>query len=119
MTDESEVVASTSHATSMVVWDVPSPAGADTPATVKVGVQCSAGCCLSGQVVEVREQTGALLGATTLGAEAAPGTDALYWGDVTFVAPPTTGVAFLYGDVRSDESRGASPRCRRLFQPSR
>ena len=95
MTDENEGVPSAPHATSMVVWDVPSPAAADTPATVKVGVQCAVGCCLSGQVVEVREQAGAVLGATILGAEAAPGTDALYWGDVTFVAPPTTGVAFL------------------------
>ena len=95
MTDENEGVPSAPHATSMVVWDVPSPAAADTPATVKVGVQCAVGCCLSGQVVEVREHAGAVLGATILGAEAAPGTDALYWGDVTFVAPPTTGVAFL------------------------
>jgi hypothetical protein len=95
MTDESESVPCAPHATSLVVWDVPSPAAAGTPATVKVGVQCAIGCCLAGQVVEVRDQAGAVLGTATLGAEVSPGTDALYWGDVTFVAPPITGVAFL------------------------
>lgn len=95
MTEENEDIPSAPHATSMVVWDVPSPAAADTPARVRVGVQCTVGCCLAGQSVEVREQTGAVIGTTTLGADASPGTDALYWGDVTFAAPPTTGVVFL------------------------
>ena len=93
MSDENVPLAP--HETSMVVWDVPSPAAADNPVAVKVGVQCAVGCCLAGQVVDVRDHAGALLGTAILGTEASPGTEALYWGDVPFVAPPTTGVVFL------------------------
>ena len=95
MTGENESAASAPHATSMVVWDVPSPAAVDAPAAVKVGVQCIRGCCLAGLVVEVRDQAGAVLGAASLGSEVSPGTEGLYWTEVTFVAAAATGVAFL------------------------
>jgi hypothetical protein len=97
-----ETVPDPPHSTSMVVWDVPSPAAANTVATVKVGVQCAEGCSLAGQIVELRDQTGAVVGTAPLGSEPSPGTDILHWVSVTFVAPATTGVAFL--------SAGCTPR---------
>jgi hypothetical protein len=43
------------HVTSMVVWDVSSPASVGRPVTAKIGVRCAVGCSLAGYEVEVRD----------------------------------------------------------------
>jgi len=77
------------HATSMAVWDVPSPILADHPFTVKVGVKCSARCNLAGQTVDVRDESGRRMGQGTLNETPWPGTTALYVAEVALVAPTT------------------------------
>ena len=91
------------HGTSMAVWDVPSPVGIDVAFSVKVGMQCSAGCRLSGRSIQVCDETGATIGEGTLGDTAWIGTKALYWAEVELTAPPSVGVssrsvAFVAGD---------------------
>jgi hypothetical protein len=77
------------HATSMAVWDVPSPIVVDQPFTAKVGVKCSARCNLAGQTVDVRDESGRRMGQGTLNETPWPGTTALYVAEVALVAPTT------------------------------
>ena len=77
------------HATSMAVWDVPSPVLVGHPFTVKVGVKCSATCNLAGQTVDVRDELGRRMGQATLNETPWPGTTALYVAEVAVVAPTT------------------------------
>lgn len=84
----------TPHATSMVVWDVPSPAAVGRTVTAKIGVRCEAGCILAGHNVEVRDLDGTVAGEGVLGDVPLDGTDGLFWAEVTFAAPCDTGIAF-------------------------
>ena len=79
------------HSTSVAVWGVPSPVKG-SPFDVMVGIKCSAGCSLAGQLVEVRDEAGAKLGDGRLGDVPRPGTSALYEGEVSLVAPSQAGV---------------------------
>lgn len=79
------------HATSMAVWDVPSPVVVNRSFSVKVGVKCSATCRLAGQLIEVRDDGGTLIGEGRLGEMPWPGTSALYVADVELAAPATEG----------------------------
>ena len=82
----------TPHRTSVAVWDVPSPAVIRSPFTVKVGVQCSALCQLTGQLVQVRDEAGTEVGEGRLGETPWPGTDALYEVTVALTAPDREGM---------------------------
>jgi hypothetical protein len=82
------------HATSMAVWDVPSPVVMNRSFTVKVGVKCSATCQLAGRLVEVCDGAGTPIGRSTLGETPWPGTSGLYVADVELAAPATDGTAF-------------------------
>lgn len=81
------------HATSVAVWGVPSPVKGSRFG-VMVGIKCSAGCSLAGQLVEVRDEAGLKLGHGRLGDVPRPGTSALYEGEVSLVAPSRAGVFF-------------------------
>ena len=80
------------HATSLAVWDVPSPTPAASPLQVRIGVRCAAGCTLAGRRVEVRDEAGASVGGGTLGETPWTGTSALYWTSVELPAPMAEGV---------------------------
>src|SRR5512134_1698403 len=62
------------HATSMAVWDVPSPVVMNRSFKVKVGVKCSSACSLAGQLIEVRDDGGTQVGEGRLGETPWPGT---------------------------------------------
>ncbi len=79
------------HTTSMAVWDVPSPVVVNRSFTVKVGVKCSATCQLSGQLVEICDETGTQIGEGRLGDTPWAGTSALYVAEVELAAPATEG----------------------------
>ena len=81
------------HATSLAVWDVPSPVVRGSPFRVRVGVRCSAGCGLGGERVVVRDDSERAVGEGVLGDEPAPGTSALYPADVKLTGPDTEGRA--------------------------
>ena len=80
------------HKTSVAVWDVPSPVAKNSSFTVKVGIECSAMCQLTGQLIEVRDEAGTRIGEGTLGETPWTGTGALYWAEVELTAPATEGV---------------------------
>lgn len=82
------------HATSMAVWDVPSPVVMNRSFTIKVGVKCSATCQLVGRLIEVCDGMGTRIGESRLGATPWPGTSALYVAEVELAAPATDGTAF-------------------------
>ena len=79
------------HTTSVAIWGVPSPVK-DSGFGVTVGIKCSAGCSLAGQLVEVWDEAGVKLGDGILGDDPRPGTSALYDAEVSLVAPSQAGV---------------------------
>jgi hypothetical protein len=81
------------HAVTVLAWDGPSPAIVGSPATVMVGVRCAQGCALGGQAVEVRDDSGRVVGRAILAQEPQPGAEAIYCAEITFVAPATLGPA--------------------------
>ena len=81
--------------TSLAVWEVPATVVAGGRFTVKIGVKSSAGCDLSGRGVAICDAAGAVIGEGRLGDAPWPGTDALYWTDVSLPAPATAGIAAL------------------------
>ncbi|MCL2632355.1 MAG: hypothetical protein FWD45_04650 [Coriobacteriia bacterium] len=79
------------HATSMAVWDVPSPIALGTYFKCKVGVKCLSECDLAGKTVVLRNDKGheaveSLLGTTPWTPEGA-----LYWTEVELKAPDVEG----------------------------
>ncbi len=81
------------HATSMAVWDVPSPVLINRSFKVKVGVKCTAACQLEGRLVQVCDEEGTQIGGSRLGETPWPGTSALYVAEVELIAPGTEGTA--------------------------
>jgi hypothetical protein len=80
------------HDAALNVWDTPSAVVAGSRFTFRVGVRCSAGCCLGGQELAILDpQGGVQVGAVKLGNEIWPETDALYVAEVEAEAPSSTG----------------------------
>jgi hypothetical protein len=90
------------QATSLAVWDVPSPAVAGTPFVIKAGAKSAADATLAGCAIEVCDEAGQVVGRGALGDTPLPGTGALYWTDVEVQAPRIEGVATW--SVRFDAS---------------
>lgn len=79
------------HETSVAVWDLPAPVVIGERFTAKIGIKCSAECRLTGQLVKIRDEAGIKVGEGSLGDASWPGTQALYWAEVRFEAPPKEG----------------------------
>jgi hypothetical protein len=79
------------HATSMAVWNIPSPIPIGHTFAITVGVKCSCECPLTGRVVEVLDENGTKISGGRLGEKPWPG-GALYWTTVALDAPETVGV---------------------------
>ncbi len=92
------------HSTSLAVWGVPSPMRASA-FSIKVGIKCSAGCHLAGQLVVVHDEARRKLGEGTLGKAPRPGTDALYEAELRLVAPDRAGVFSCSVDFSGDGLR--------------
>jgi hypothetical protein len=80
------------HATSMAVWDAPSPIVLNSKFKLKVGVRCSAECKLAGKKIEIYDHEGAKVATGTLGDVPWSDTTALYWAEVEPKAPGTEGL---------------------------
>lgn len=81
------------HATSVAVWDVPSPVVTGELLPVKVGVKCAEGCDLHGVHVEVAGASGETLTSRELRGGIWGGSKALYWTQVEVTAPEEEGRA--------------------------
>jgi hypothetical protein len=79
------------HRTSLAVWAVPSPVRMGDRFTIMLGSKSSGACALNRARVEVRDDTGAVVGEGLLGETPWPGTDALYWTDITLDGPRREG----------------------------
>jgi hypothetical protein len=86
------VVTIVPHATSLAVWDNPSPVVRGFRFEVKVGAKCSASCGLGGRTVEIRDEAGKLMGSRALGEAAWAGTASLYWTTLRLKAPRKLGL---------------------------
>jgi hypothetical protein len=75
------------HATSMAVWDVPSPIVFTTKFKLKVGVKCSADCKLTDKNIEIYDQKGGKVATGKLGGVPWSATSALYWAEVNLKPP--------------------------------
>jgi len=80
------------HATSLAVWAVPSPVVMGEKFEIKVGAKSSAGVALTGATVEVCDEADVVVARGRLGETPLPGTSALYWSEITLLAPDTEGV---------------------------
>src|SRR4051794_12365971 len=80
------------HATSLAVWDIPSPVAMGEPFAIKVGAKSTSGCTLEGKTIEVCDSAGEVLAQGRFGAEPWPGTSALYWTEIALPAPRSEGV---------------------------
>jgi hypothetical protein len=81
------------QATSLAVWDVPSPVVAGARFTIKAGAKSTADAALAHCPVEICDHTGAVVAHGTLGDTPWPGTEALYWTGLELIAPEREGVA--------------------------
>ena len=79
------------HATSVAVWDLPSPVVIGQEFSAKIGIRCSAECRLTEKRFEVRDEAGTRVGEGSLGEEPWAGTQALYWAEVLLDAPASEG----------------------------
>ena len=79
------------HATSIAVWDVPSPIAFNDKFKMKVGVKCSAECKLMDQKIGIYGPKGKKVATGALGGVPWPGTSALYWAEVELEAPGAEG----------------------------
>ena len=79
------------HATSLAVWDNPSPIVVGETFRVKVGAKCSAACALKGKEIEIHDDTGAVVATAALGETPWEGTTALYWTSVEMAVPTDQG----------------------------
>jgi hypothetical protein len=75
------------HATSLAVWDVPSPVVCGAAFEITAGAKCTSACALDGKVIEIRDEDGALMGSGALGDTPAPGTTALVFTTIALEAP--------------------------------
>ena len=82
----------TPHATSVVVWDVPSAITAGERFRIKVGLKCSNECQLANTDVGVYDEEGGQVAAGMLPDEHWPGTTGLYVAEIELVAPSGEGL---------------------------
>lgn len=85
-------VTAQAHATSLAVWDIPSPVVVGQPLAIKVGAKSTSGCTLEGKPIEICDDAGAVIARGALGGTPWPGTSALYWTEVTLPAPAAEGM---------------------------
>lgn len=79
------------HATSVVVFDVPSTVVAGEPFRVRVGLKCSSGCQPADRPVKIADQEGVERGRCAVSGEPWPGTTSLHVAEVSMKAPDVEG----------------------------
>jgi hypothetical protein len=83
------------HATSLAVWDLPSPVVMGAQFSVKVGAKSSASTPLGQRAIAISDASGEVVGRANLQDRPWPGTNALYWADVELPAQRQEGIAWF------------------------
>jgi len=78
---------------SIAVWDVPMPVVAGESFAIKVGVKSHASAALTGGDVKVCDRDDNVVASGRLGGAPWPGTEALYWVELSVPAPASTELA--------------------------
>lgn len=87
-----EAVASDSHDTHVVVWDVPPTIDRGAMFRFKVGVKCAQGCRAEEWSAEIRDDAGRTLAKAAFREGPWTGTAALYYADANVIAPDAEGL---------------------------
>lgn len=90
------------HAVSMAAWDTPAPAIAAAAAHVKIGAQCSCGCDLSGARLMLVTEEGDVIAEAVVD-QTQDDDSALYYAEMTFIAPAQTGICRLAATLAGDD----------------
>jgi hypothetical protein len=93
------------HATSLAVWDDPTPVTIGSKFSLKVGAKCTAGCPLWGEKIEILNAEGAVVAQAGLSEAPWQGTSGLYWTTVEAPAPAAVG-QFCWSVRMSTPERG-------------
>jgi len=75
------------HQTSLAAWSIPSPVVTGQRFAIKAGAKSAMACDLNGCIIEVCDETGAIMARGSLGPAPWPGTAALYWAELELQAP--------------------------------
>ena len=94
-----------SHATRVVVWDVPAATECGAPLRFKVGVKCAAGCHSAGRQVTIRDAAGNDVASVAVGDVPWSGTDALHYAELELPAPAEQGSYAWEASVAADPAR--------------
>jgi hypothetical protein len=86
------VVRTRPHQTSLAAWAIPSPVVTGQRFAIKAGAKSAMACDLNGRMIEVRDETGAMMAQGSLGPAPWPGTSALYWAELELQAPSQAGM---------------------------
>jgi hypothetical protein len=78
--------------TSLAVWSIPSPVVMGENFVIEIGAKSSAGISLAAELVEVRDETGAVVAEASLGETPFSGTKSLYWTRVELTAAAREGL---------------------------
>jgi hypothetical protein len=100
MDTSTPAAAVTPHATSVVVWDIPSAIVAGGRFRMKVGIKCSNECHLTNEQFGIYDDKGARIATGTLSDERWPGTTGLHVAEVELEAP--AGEGLYTWSVKSD-----------------
>jgi hypothetical protein len=95
-----------SHATRIVVWDVPAAVECGAPLRLKVGVKCAAECRAAGWRVTIRDAGGRSVASLTIGDATWPGTGALSYTEIELRAPDAEGLHAFEASVDADAEEG-------------
>ena len=103
------------QASSLAVWDIPSPVVMGQAFDIKAGAKSAGDFKLTGRAIEVCDETGAVLAQGCLGDAPWPGTSGLYWTQLRLSAPDRDGpyawtVRFAATDVELPHD-GATSSC--------
>jgi hypothetical protein len=79
------------HRTSLSVWAVPSPVQIANRFSITVGAKSSGDGLLGGARIEIRDDTGTVVGESMLGQTPWRGSDALYWTEIVLAGPSREG----------------------------
>ncbi len=101
------------HATSLAVWEIPSPVVMGERLRIKVGAKSSSGCELKGKTILISDQASTVLAQGSLQDAPWPGTSALYWTEIEVPAPEQEGmfwcsVTFAAADIETPHEQSSS-----------